>query len=55
MRFSKHAPKNTQKVEEGKKMSEGNTICDITGELLSNGVLPQYPDELRNYYGDGEL
>lgn len=55
MRFSKHEPKNTQKVEEGKKMSEGNTICDITGELLSNGVLPQYPDELRNYYGDGEL
>jgi hypothetical protein len=36
-------------------MSDGNTICDITGELLSNGVLPEYPDELTIYYGDGEL
>jgi hypothetical protein len=36
-------------------MSDGNTICDIIGELLSNGVLPQYPDELIIYYGGGEL
>ncbi len=42
MRFNQPMSKNVQKGRrEVKKTSEGSKICDITGELLFNAVLPR--------------